>query len=73
MKGVDAKSEARRSIALSDQCRKKPVFCQANKQKGEKKKIKPNYTNISKKHFQKCLLALPGVESLRKSTRGVLF
>jgi len=38
-----------------------------------KKESKPNYTNLSKKHFQKYLLALSGVESFRRSTRGVLF
>lgn len=71
MKGVHAESEARWNIALSDQCRKM-VFCQTNKQKG-KKESKSNYTNLSKKHFQKYLLALSGVESFRRSTRGVLF
>lgn len=75
MIGVNAESEARWSAALSDQCRKM-VFCQTNKQTEEKKKkkeSKPNYTNLSKKHFQKYLLALSGVESFRRSTRGVLF
>lgn len=53
MKGVNAESEARWNIALSDQCRKM-VFCQTNKQRGKKKAslIIPTFLrNISKNTY----------------------